>query len=86
MTFGRPTMLEPTVPRGETECTLGCTSVVPVPDIAPTGFAIIELVLLLILLCRILSTVFSMNTSFFFIPSFWAAGPFLLGEFESVCV
>ena len=38
--FGRPTMLEPTLPRGDTECTLGCTSVVPVPDIAPTGLFI----------------------------------------------
>ena len=78
-------MLEPTVPLGDTECTLGCTSVVPVPDIAPTGFAMIELVFALILLCRILSTVFSINTNFFFIPSFCAA-VFLLGEFDRVCV
>jgi len=79
-TLGSPTMLEPTVPRGDTEWTLGWTSVVPVPDMAPTGLAIIEFVLL-ILLYRMLSTVFSMKTSFFFMPSCF---PFLLGEFDSV--
>ena len=35
--LGKPTMLDPTLFLGETLCTLGCTSVVPVPDIAPTG-------------------------------------------------
>ena len=75
-TFGRPTMLDPTVPRGETECTFGCTSVVPVPDIAPTGFYMNEFVLL-DLLCKMLSIVLSMKTLLFFIAS-------CLGEFESV--
>lgn len=71
-----PGMLEPTVPRGETECTFGCTSVVPVPDIAPTGLFIKDDVLL-DLLCNMLSIVLSMKTRLFFIVS-------CLGEFERV--
>jgi hypothetical protein len=73
--LGSPTILEPTVPRGDTECILGCTSVVPVPDIAATGLVMKEDALL-DLLCKMLSTVFSINTRLFFIVSF------LLGEFE----
>lgn len=76
VTFGRPTMLEPTVPLGETECTFGCTSVVPVPDMAPTGLFMNEFVLL-DLLCKMLSIVLSMKTRLFFIVS-------CLGELESV--
>ena len=75
--LGSPTMLEPTVPRGDTECIFGCTSVVPVPDIAPTGLVMKEEALL-DLLCKMLSTVFSMNTRLFFIVS-----P-LFGEFDIV--
>ena len=71
-------MLEPTVPRGETECTLGCTSVVPVPDITPTGLPMND-VALDDLLCKMLSTVFSMKILLFLIvPSF------LFGLLESV--
>lgn len=70
-------MLEPTVPRGDTECTLGCTSVVPVPLIAPTGLFMKEDVLVC-LLCKMLSTVFSMKTRLFFIPSAF------VGEFVNV--
>lgn len=77
--LGSPTMLEPTVPRGETECTLGCTSVVPVPDMAPTGLPIKD-VALLDLLCKMLSTVFSMKIRLFFIVS-----SRLFGLFEMVC-
>ena len=72
-------MLWPRVPRGETECTLGCTSVVPVPDIAPTGLGI-KVLILLFLFRRMLSTVFSMNTRLFFILSSLA----LFGEFDKV--
>ena len=75
-TLGSPTMLDPTVPRGETECTFGCTSVVPVPDIAPTGLFMKDEVLL-DLLCKMLSIVLSINTLLFFIVS-------CFGEFESV--
>ena len=60
-------MLDPTVPRGDTECTFGC-SVVPVPDIAPTGLFIKEDALF-DLLCKMLSTVFSMKTRLFLIVS-----------------
>lgn len=76
--LGRPTMLEPTVPRGETECIFGCTSVVPVPDIAATGLVMNDDALL-DLLCKILSTVFSINTRLFLIVS-----P-LFGEFDILC-
>jgi len=75
-TLGSPTMLEATVPRGDTEWTFGWTSVVPVPDMAPTGLFINEDALL-DLLCKMLSMVFSMNTRLFLIVS-------CLGEFESV--
>jgi len=75
-TLGSPTMLDPTVPRGETECTFGCTSVVPVPDIAPTGLFMKDEVLL-DLLCKMLSIVLSINTRLFFIVS-------CFGEFEIV--
>ena len=37
--FGRPTTLDPNVPLGEVDLPFGC-SVVPVPDIIPTGFPI----------------------------------------------
>ncbi len=74
-------MLEPTVPRGDTECTFGCTSVVPVPDMTPTGLPMKE-VALLDLLCKILSTVFSIKMRLFFIVP---ASLFLLGLFEIVC-
>ena len=67
------------MPRGETECTLGRTSVVPVPDITPTGLPMKD-VALDDLLCKMLSTVFSMKILLFLIvPSF------LLGLFEIVC-
>ena len=69
-------MLEPTVPRGDTLCTFGCTSVVPVPDMAPTGL-FMKLDVLLDLLCKMLSMVLSMNTRLFLIVS-------CLGEFDSV--
>ena len=75
--LGSPTILLPKLPRGDTECTLGCTSVAPVPDIAPTGFPINDDVLVC-LLCNMLSTVFSMKTLLFLIVSA------LLGEFERV--
>ncbi len=68
-------MLEPTVPRGETECIFGCTSVVPVPDIAATGLVMNDDALL-DLLCKMLSTVFSIKTRLFLIVS-----P-LFGEFD----
>lgn len=67
-------MLDPTLPRGDTLCTFGCTSVVPVPDIAPTGL-FMKLDVLLDLLCKMLSMVLSMNTRLFLIVSY-------LGEFE----
>jgi len=74
-------MLEPTLPRGDTLCTFGCTSVVPVPDIAPTGLFMKDDVFVF-LLWRILSTVFSMNTRLFFIVSPPVVP--LFGEFEIV--
>lgn len=72
--FGRPTMLEPIVPRGDTECTLGCISVVPDPGIAPTGLVMNEFVFACFV-CRILSIVLSMKTRLFFIVS-------AIGEFD----
>jgi len=70
-------MLDPTLPLGDTEWILGWMSVVPVPDVIPTGLVMKELALL-DLLCRILSTVFSMKTRLFFIAS-----P-LFGELDKV--
>ena len=67
--FGRPTILEPTLPRGDTECTLGCTSVVPVPDIAPTGLFICNEDVFAVFWCMMLSTVFSMKTRLFLMIS-----------------
>lgn len=64
-------MLEPTVPRGLTEWFFGCTSVEPDPLMTPTGLAmrLEDVGALLDLLCRILSTVFSMKTRLFLIIS-----------------
>ena len=79
--LGRPTMLDPTLFLGETLWTFGCTSVVPVPDIAPTGLFMKDDVLF-VFVCRMLSTVFSMKTRLFFIVSPPAATPLpFCGEF-----
>ena len=78
--LGRPTMLEPTLPRGDTECTLGCTSVVPVPDIAPTGLFICKDDVFAVFWCMMLSTVFSMKTRLFLIISPLPLLPTLVGE------
>lgn len=56
------------MPRGDTECTLGCISVVPDPGIAPTGLFMNEDVFV-VFVCRILSIVLSMKTRLFFIVS-----------------
>ena len=80
--FGRPTILEPTLLRGETLWTFGCTSVVPVPDMAPTGLLFMKLDVFVLFVCKILSTVFSMKTRLFFIvsPPPATVSPFV-GEF-----
>lgn len=75
--FGRPTMLDPTLFRGDTLCTLGWTSVVPVPDMAPTGLFMNDDVFA-VFVCKMLSIVFSMNTRLFFMLS---EAPFFCGEF-----